>query len=98
MIKMHIETNQELPPYSRFLPKQNAPTPKFIRLPKAGTTCPYTGLTRAVLNTLILPTADNGHVPPVRSFCLRRFADAKKGVRLIEFESLIAYIVAHQAQ
>jgi len=48
--------------------------PEFIRLPKNGL-CPWTGLSRAKLNELVLPCAANGHKPPVRSVCLRKPAN-----------------------
>lgn len=64
--------------------------PEFIRLPRAGRQCPYTGLTRTGLNDLILPTPGQRN-PPVRSILLRK-RGAQRGVRLIDFDSLIAYL------
>jgi hypothetical protein len=64
--------------------------PEFIRLPKSGL-CPWTGLSRAKLNQLILPTASNGHKPPVKSVCLRK-PGAIKGARLVHLSSLLAYL------
>lgn len=68
--------------------------PEFLRLPKPGTLCPLTGLGRSYLNSLILPTDANGHRPPVASVCLRQ-RGAKRGVRLISWDSLSAYLFAH---
>jgi len=65
--------------------------PEFIRLPKTGTLCPFTGLTRSKLNELILPCALNDYKPPVRSVVLRQ-KGAIKGVRLVVFKSLIEYL------
>lgn len=65
--------------------------PEFIRLPRPGTRCPYTGLTRSGLNNLILPCALNGHRPPVRSVCLRQ-RGAVRGTRLINYDSLLSYL------
>lgn len=65
--------------------------PEFIRLPKPGKRCPFTGLTRSGLNNLILPCALNGHRPPVRSVCLRQ-RGAVRGTRLICYDSLISYL------
>ena len=65
--------------------------PEFIRLPKTGTLCPYTGLTRSKLNELVLPCPQNDHKPPVKSVCLRQ-RGAVKGVRLIVFKSLMDYL------
>lgn len=70
------------------------PEPEFIRLPQAGRPCAYTGLTRSFLNTLILPSPANEHRPPVKSFVIRR-KGARTGVRLIDYESLRAFIHAH---
>lgn len=60
--------------------------PIWIRLPKSGQQCPYTGLTRSVLNGLILGTN-----APVRSLSLRK-QFALKGTRLIHLGSLLAYL------
>jgi hypothetical protein len=67
--------------------------PEFIRLPKTGL-CPWTGLSRAKLNELILPTLANGNKPPVKSVCLRK-PGASKGARLIHLQSLLAYLRAN---
>ena len=71
--------------------KSTVITPEFIRLPKPGQQCLYTGHTRSYLNTLILPTDANGHAPPVKSVCLRP-AGAARGVRLIHYQSLLDYL------
>lgn len=65
--------------------------PEFIRLPKTGTLCPFSGLTRSKLNELVLPCPQNDHKPPVKSVCLRQ-RGAVKGVRLIVFKSLMDYL------
>ena len=65
--------------------------PEFIRLPKPGTLCPWTGLSRSKLNELILPSPLNGHRPPVRSVSLRNRGQIR-AVRLINFDSLMAYL------
>ena len=65
--------------------------PEFIRLPKNGTKCPFTGLTRSKMNELVLPSNLNSHKPPVKSVCLRNRGQTK-GVRLIIFDSLLAYL------
>lgn len=65
--------------------------PEFIRLPKAGTLCPWTGLTRSKLNELILPTEANGFRPAVTSKVLRQRGRVK-GVRLIVFDRLMEYL------
>jgi hypothetical protein len=68
--------------------------PEFIRLPKPGTCDSWTGLSRSTLNVLVLPCRENGYRPPVRSCSLRR-KGLSKGVRLIDFQSLLDHINAH---
>jgi len=68
--------------------------PEFLRLPPPGRLCAHTGLSRSYLNSLILPSDANGHKPPVKSFVIRR-RGAKTGVRLICYESLRGFILAH---
>jgi hypothetical protein len=68
--------------------------PEFLRLPRPGTRCPFTGLTRSYMNLLCLPTEANGFQPPVHSFALRR-KGAKFGVRLVSGASLVDFILAH---
>ena len=60
--------------------------PIYIRLPKNKERCPYTGLSRSGLNSLIL-----GPNPPVRSVpsCMKY---AKRGARLIDLLSLLRYL------
>ena len=68
-----------------------ASPPEYIRLPRAGTRCPVTGLTRTALNELILPTAANGYRPPVRSYSLKRSGQIR-GIRLISLPDLVRHI------
>lgn len=65
--------------------------PEWIRLPLPGQTCPWSGLKRSKLNELILASAINDHTPPVKSVCVRNKGQ-KKGVRLIGYDSLMAYL------
>lgn len=60
--------------------------PEFIRLPRAGSRCPWTSLSRASLNTLVL-----GSDAPVKSVVLRQ-RGANRGVRLISLESLLQHL------
>jgi len=69
--------------------------PEFIRLPINGP-CPWTGLTRAKLNELILPSRTNNFKPPVRSVSLAP-PGKTKGVRLIYLESLLDFLHRHSA-
>lgn len=66
-------------------------TPEFIRLPKPGTLCRWTGLSRSKLNELILPSPLNRFKPPVRSLSLRNRGQIK-AVRLIVLDSLLGYL------
>lgn len=68
--------------------------PEFLRLPKTGTLCPHTGMARSALNGLVLPTPQNKFKPPVKSFVLRQ-RGAKTGIRLVHYDSLRDYILAH---
>lgn len=58
--------------------------PEFIRLPRIGERCPWTGLSRAVMWQLI----ERGSV---RSISLRK-PGARKGTRLIVLESLLGHL------
>lgn len=67
-------------------------TPVTIRLPRVGTLCPWTGLSRSALNELILPTPLNNDNPPVESTRLQKRPGARSGTRLIYFDSLMSYL------
>ena len=69
--------------------------PEFLRLPPPGTKCAVTGLSRSYLNLLVLPNETNGYRPAVRSFVLRK-PGSRTGVRLIDRQSLLAYIRQHE--
>lgn len=68
--------------------------PEYIRLPQVGSRDPVFGLSRTVLNELILPCKKNRGRPPVRSVILRR-RGARTGIRLIDLKSLRAYLNQH---
>ena len=65
--------------------------PEFIRLPKGGTRCPHTGLSRSKLNQLVLPCKENDFKPPVESKSVRSRGTIR-GARIIVFDSLINYL------
>ena len=67
--------NSQLPPGFR---------PEFIRLPKPSTLCPWTGLSRTKMWTIL----EGGKIKTV---CLRR-PGAAKGARLVHLESLLEYL------
>ena len=68
-----------------------ATPPEFMRLPCARQRNPVFGLSRSSLNELILPCTENKQRPPVRSGVLRR-RGARTGVRLVDLDSLRAYL------
>lgn len=92
-IKPHMKTHPQtiMPPPEdgqALEQKKHAvqPLPRYLRLPRNGSRCPHTGLSRSALNSLIL-----GHRPPVKSVSLRsRYST--RGARLICGESLDAYL------
>lgn len=67
-------------------PVNSTAIPIWIRLPKVGKSCPYTGLSRSTLNNLIL-----GKNPPVKSVSLRQH-HAIRGCRIILLQSLLEFI------
>ena len=77
----------QIPPASGIIQRD----PEFIRLPKTGKLCQYSGCSRSKLNELVLACPANDFKPPVKSVCLRQ-RGAVKGVRLIVFKSLMDYL------
>ena len=80
-IRALIEAVRELTPVK----------PEFVRLPKSGNRCPYTGLSRSKMNQLVLPCKENGYKPPVESKSDRKRGTIR-GTRYIVFDSLIGYL------
>jgi hypothetical protein len=66
--------------------------PFFIRLPPTGKAkrCVWTGLSRSAMADLCVKSERNPH-PPVESFLIKK-PGAKHAVRLVVFESLMAYL------
>lgn len=60
--------------------------PEWVRLPKAGACCAWTGLSRTRLWNLLESS-------PIKTISLRRKGTAK-GVRLIHLQSLLEYLDA----
>lgn len=60
--------------------------PAYVRLPRAGERCEWTGLSRSSVSELVL-----GPDAPVRSVVLRK-EGASRGIRLVHFESLINHL------
>jgi hypothetical protein len=65
--------------------------PEFIRLPKIGTHCRYTGLSRSGMAEICVPCPRNDFRPAVPSKLLRR-QGAARGTRLIPYAALRAYL------
>lgn len=68
------------------------PVPPFIRIPRPGERCHHTKLSRSTLYALITPCAANNYNPPVKSHVVKSSRFAQRGTRLIDRESLLAYI------
>ena len=66
--------------------------PKLIRLPKQGVPCEWTGLSRAKMAQLVVPSKENEFSPPVRSVSLGPDKGSKGWTRLVYFDSLMAYL------
>ena len=64
----------------------------LIRIPRPGTRCEYTKLSRSSIYALISPSRANGNKPLVASRVVKTSRFAKRGSRLIELEDLLAYI------
>ncbi len=65
--------------------------PEWIRLPLPAARCPYTGLSRTTLCELSTPCPTNDHNPPVKSVVIKK-RGALRGIRLINFDSLMAHL------
>ena len=76
----------------------NAPVagePLYIRLPKPGTRCDHTGLSRSKLYELITPTKENSWRAPVESISDKKPGQTR-GTRLIVFASLKSHLNAQR--
>jgi hypothetical protein len=62
-------------------------------MPRWGDRCPHTGLTRSAIDLLVRAQEKNNFRPPVVSKIMRQ-SGAGKGVRLIDFESLLNYLAS----
>ena len=71
--------------------KSQAIRPIYIRLPAAGSRCPWTGYSRSALADISVPSKTNNFRPPVKSFRVRRKGD-KRAIRLVVFDSLLSYL------
>jgi len=65
--------------------------PAFVRLPRSGSRCPVSNLTRTAVDQLVRPQPYNNFRPPVKSRVLKA-RNAARGIRLVEVKSLLDYI------
>ena len=77
--------------HTKSAPASASPRPLFVRVPRSGEKCPYSGLTRSTLLSLVLPSHDNEFPAPVASLAPRK-PGAKRGIRLVVWAALEAYI------
>ena len=63
----------------------------WIRLPRPGTRCLVSGLSRSTLAELVRPCGRNGYCPPVEAKVLKR-RGASRGLLLISRMSLLAFL------
>ena len=84
---MAVTKVQELP---RALKVPEHPT--YIRLPAAGQRCPYTSMSRSALADKCVPNKSNDFKPPVRSVYLKANKHSKRGIRLVDYASLMNYL------
>lgn len=66
---------------------------EWLRLPKPGTRCEVSGLSRTTLAELVCPGKKNGFQPPVAARFLKR-RNASRGIVLISRRSLLEFINA----
>jgi hypothetical protein len=69
-----------------------APYPITIRLPKTGQVDPWFGWSRTSWNQKILSSAANSKTPLIKSIVEKRRPGAKRGIRLILFDSARRYV------
>ena len=73
-------------------PPPSPPRPAVVKeVPRSGETEPWSGLKRTQLDMVTRPQASNGFNPPVNSHIFAG-KGAARGVRLINLESLLAYV------
>ncbi|MEI6071527.1 MAG: hypothetical protein WCS31_07025 [Verrucomicrobiae bacterium] len=70
---------------------------EFFRLPRAGCRDPLTGLSRSMLNLLVLPCKENGFRPPIKSISLRR-KGTLRGARLVSTSSTLEFLRRLEAE
>ena len=83
----------QLTPPAPHLEKSGRPVydQTWIRLPRAGTKCEVSGLSRSTLAELVRPCERNGFRPPVEARMLRR-KGSSRGVLLINRAALLEFL------
>ena len=71
----------------------STPKAEWIRLPRPGSRCPHTGLSRSTLLELCVPHRGYKGTPPVKSVVIRK-PGAIRGIRLVHYASLIDYLAS----
>jgi hypothetical protein len=71
--------------------------PEYLRLPSPDARCALTGLSRTTLCELSVPSKVNGFKPPVKSLVVKK-RGAMRGIRLINYDSLLDYLHHLEAQ
>jgi hypothetical protein len=66
-------------------------TPIYIRLPRSGKLCPYSGLTRSYMNYLTIPNKTNNFTPLVVSRIIK-IPPSRRAVKLIDYASLMGFL------
>ncbi len=66
---------------------------EWIRLPRPGARCPYTGLSRSTLTELCVPRRAYNGAPPVKSVVICK-PGAIRGIRLVSYPSLMSYLAS----
>lgn len=67
--------------------------PEYIPVPRTGTKCPHSGLSRSGIYNLIRPNKANGYKAVVAS-CVVRLPEKTRGRRMVRLASLMEYLDA----
>ena len=79
------------------LEQRDIKRPEYIRLPSPGIRDALCGLNRSTMAELTVPCEANGHKPPVKSLVIKK-RGATRGIRLINYDSLLAHLRSLESQ
>jgi hypothetical protein len=65
---------------------------RYLRLPRPGTRCPHSGLSRSTLREMCVPCKENGFRPPVTAKIRKKGPYATRGIVLISLKSLMSHL------